>query len=79
MRITDNDFSVETWEQRLGLPAPALRTERVEPFVFQTTYPTVFGRLYRRDLGGIRVEDMVIVTANGCESLNALPEGLDWP
>lgn len=50
VRITDNDFSVETWEQRLGLPAPALRTERVEPFVFQTTYPTVFGRLYRGDL-----------------------------
>ena len=47
VRITDNDFRVETWEERLGLPAPALRTDRVEPFVFQTTYPTVFGILYR--------------------------------
>ncbi len=39
---------------------------------------TIEPGLYRRDLGGIRVEDMVIVTADGCENLNALPEGLDW-
>ncbi|MEZ5244447.1 MAG: GMC family oxidoreductase [Acidimicrobiales bacterium] len=50
VRITDNDFRVETWEERLGLPAPTLRTDKVEPFVFQTTYPTVFGRLYRREM-----------------------------
>ncbi len=39
---------------------------------------TIEPALYRRDLGGIRVEDMVIVTADGCESLNKLPEGLVW-
>ena len=39
---------------------------------------TIEPALYRRDLGGIRVEDMVIVTADGCENLNKLPEGLVW-
>jgi Xaa-Pro aminopeptidase len=39
---------------------------------------TIEPGLYRRDLGGIRVEDMVIVTTDGCESLNKLPEGLVW-
>lgn len=39
---------------------------------------TIEPGLYRRDLGGVRVEDMVIVTPDGCENLNALPEGLDW-
>jgi len=39
---------------------------------------TIEPGLYRRDLGGVRVEDMVIVTAGGCENLNRLPEGLDW-
>jgi len=39
---------------------------------------TIEPGLYRRDLGGVRVEDMVVVTADGCVNLNALPEGLDW-
>jgi Xaa-Pro aminopeptidase len=39
---------------------------------------TIEPGLYRRDLGGVRVEDMVVVTAAGCENLNRLPEGLDW-
>jgi Xaa-Pro aminopeptidase len=39
---------------------------------------TIEPGLYRRDLGGIRVEDMVIVSTDGCESLNKLPEGLVW-
>lgn len=39
---------------------------------------TIEPGLYRRDLGGVRVEDMVVVTAGGCENLNRLPEGLDW-
>ena len=39
---------------------------------------TIEPGLYRRDLGGVRVEDMVIVTPDGCTNLNHLPEGLDW-
>jgi Xaa-Pro aminopeptidase len=39
---------------------------------------TIEPGLYRLDLGGVRVEDVVVVTADGCENLNHLPEGLDW-
>ncbi len=39
---------------------------------------TIEPGLYRRDLGGVRVEDMVIVTDEGCMNLNQLPEGLCW-
>ncbi len=39
---------------------------------------TVEPGLYSRTHGGIRVEDMVVVTATGCDNLNSLPEGLDW-
>ena len=39
---------------------------------------TVEPGLYRKDLGGVRVEDLVVVTANGIENLNRLPEGLEW-
>jgi len=39
---------------------------------------TVEPGLYSRAHGGIRIEDMVVVTATGCDNLNALPEGLDW-
>lgn len=34
--------------------------------------------LYLRSLGGVRVEDLVIISENGCRNLNTLPEGLDW-
>ena len=39
---------------------------------------TIEPGLYRKDLGGVRVEDMVVVTEKGCENLNRLREGLDW-
>ncbi len=39
---------------------------------------TVEPGLYCRAVGGIRVEDMVVVTEAGCENLSKLPEGLDW-
>lgn len=39
---------------------------------------TIEPALYASDLGGIRIEDMVIVTDAGYENLNRLPEGLYW-
>ena len=39
---------------------------------------TIEPGVYSRSIGGVRVEDMVVVTANGCHNLNQLPEGLDW-
>ena len=39
---------------------------------------TIEPGLYCNSVGGIRVEDMVIVTEDGCENLNRLPQGLDW-
>ena len=39
---------------------------------------TVEPGLYRRDLGGVRIEDMVIVTKEGCDNLNALSDELCW-
>lgn len=39
---------------------------------------TVEPGLYGRSTGGVRVEDMVVVTADGPSNLNRLPEGLDW-
>lgn len=39
---------------------------------------TIEPGLYGRAHGGVRVEDMVIVTDAGCTNLNTLFEGLDW-
>jgi len=39
---------------------------------------TVEPGLYSYAVGGMRLEDMVIVTHNGCENLNQLHEGLTW-
>lgn len=39
---------------------------------------TIEPALYDTTLGGVRLEDMVIVTAEGCENLNRLGEGLRW-
>jgi len=39
---------------------------------------TIEPGLYKEGLGGVRVEDMVIVTEDGCENLNKLPEHLTW-
>ncbi len=39
---------------------------------------TIEPGLYCRAIGGIRLEDLVIVREDGCENLNTLPEGLDW-
>jgi Xaa-Pro aminopeptidase len=39
---------------------------------------TIEPGLYSHALGGVRIEDMVVVTDTGCENFNALPEGLTW-
>ncbi|MEM9588411.1 MAG: M24 family metallopeptidase [Planctomycetota bacterium] len=39
-----------------------------------TVEPGLYGRL----VGGVRVEDMVVVTDDGPRNLNRLPQGLDW-
>lgn len=39
---------------------------------------TIEPGLYCKAIGGVRVEDMVIVTAEGCVNLNKLPTGLTW-
>jgi Xaa-Pro aminopeptidase len=39
---------------------------------------TVEPGLYGKSVGGLRLEDMVIVTQDGCENLNRLPETLTW-
>lgn len=39
---------------------------------------TIEPGLYGAAIGGVRIEDLVIVTAEGCENLGRLPEGLDW-
>ncbi len=39
---------------------------------------TIEPGLYRRDLGGVRVADIVVVAKGGRVSLNRFPEGLTW-
>ncbi len=39
---------------------------------------TIEPGLYCKAVGGIRIEDIVVVTEDGCLNLNSLPEGLDW-
>ena len=39
---------------------------------------TIEPGLYNKSLGGVRIEDMVIVTEDGCENLNLLQQGLEW-
>ncbi|HJN71049.1 MAG: aminopeptidase P family protein [Phycisphaerae bacterium] len=39
---------------------------------------TIEPGLYSHALGGVRIEDMVVVTEVGCENFNSLPEGLTW-
>ncbi|MCS7303743.1 MAG: Xaa-Pro peptidase family protein [Thermoguttaceae bacterium] len=34
--------------------------------------------LYLPGLGGVRVEDLVVITEEGCQNLNSLPDDLEW-
>lgn len=61
----------------LDLHEPPLLDQGGPPLVAGDAL-TIEPGLYHRRLGGIRIEDMVIVTDTGCENLNHLPEGLSW-
>lgn len=39
---------------------------------------TIEPGLYKVGVGGVRVEDLVIVREGGCENLNSIGEGLEW-
>lgn len=39
---------------------------------------TIEPGLYCNAIGGVRVEDMVVVESDGCRNLNKISEGLDW-
>ncbi len=39
---------------------------------------TIEPGLYSASLGGVRIEDMVVARAWGCENLNSIPETLTW-
>jgi Xaa-Pro aminopeptidase len=48
------------------------------PELLEGELVTIEPGVYRRDIGGVRVEDIVLIHADCCETLNRLPEGLDW-
>tara|TARA_R110000782_G_scaffold20398_5_gene55126 strand:- start:27046 stop:28212 length:1167 start_codon:yes stop_codon:yes gene_type:complete len=52
--------------------------DRKGPTLVQGDVLTIEPGLYSKAIGGVRVEDMVLVTADGCENFNALPTGLTW-
>jgi Xaa-Pro aminopeptidase len=57
--------------------APRLRKESetiLEPGMIVTVEPGI----YLPDWGGVRIEDDVLVTTEGCEVLSHLPKALDW-
>ena len=80
--------SEETWAQArmthgtghgvgLEVHEPPLLAKKGPPLIIGDVV-TVEPGLYQPGLGGVRVEDMLVVTADGCENLGTLPEGLDW-
>ena len=52
--------------------------DRLGPELLVGDVVTIEPGLYRRPLGGVRLEDMVVVTDDGCENFNSLPEELSW-
>lgn len=52
--------------------------DRAGPALVEGDCLTIEPGLYSHTLGGIRIEDMVIVRARAVDNLNTLPEGLTW-
>jgi Xaa-Pro aminopeptidase len=52
--------------------------DRKGPALVEGDVLTIEPGLYAKSIGGVRVEDMVAVTHDGCENFNTLPTGLTW-
>jgi Xaa-Pro aminopeptidase len=92
--IEKNGFSMVRGDARHGLDRPSMRhgtghgigLEVHEPIlldhgggeIFEGEVFTVEPGLYSATLGGVRIEDMVLVTATGHEILSPVQEGLNW-
>ncbi len=61
----------------LEVHEPPLLDRKGPPLVLGDAL-TIEPGLYCKAIGGVRIEDMVIVTADGCDNLNTLPTGLTW-
>ena len=61
----------------LDVPEPILLSDGGGEILANEVF-TVEPGLYSARFGGVRVEDMVIVTGDGSLNLNHLPGGLDW-
>ena len=61
----------------LEVHEPPLLTDRGAPLI-EGDALTIEPALYNLDVGGVRVEDMVVVTKDGCINLNKIQEGLCW-
>ena len=48
------------------------------PVLLEGDALTIEPGLYAPAIGGLRIEDMIIVTSTGFDNLNTLPEGLTW-
>ena len=73
---TSNRSSPLTSIKRTPLSPPLL--DRKGPELVAGDALTIEPGLYCPAIGGVRVEDLVIVTDSGCDNLNRLPMGLDW-
>lgn len=92
--IESNGFSMVRGDARHDESVPTMRhgtghgigLEVHEPIlldhgggeILESEIFTVEPGLYSSTLGGVRVEDMVLVTAEGHEILSPIDEGLDW-